>query len=57
LLKIVSPSHVLFGTDFPYRVATDQVRAIQKMKLAGAELQGIFARNAAHLLPRLKAFT
>lgn len=53
LLQIVSASHVMFGTDFPYRQATDQARAIQGMDFSRAELQGFFAKKAQHLLPRL----
>ncbi len=49
LLKFVPPEQVVFGTDFPYRHAQEQIDALRSMQL-GTALPGILAGNAQRLL-------
>ena len=55
LRKLVPPSRVVFGTDFPFRGITDQIQALDASgAFTAAELDGIHGRNAAALLPRIR---
>lgn len=53
LLKMVAPSQVLFGTDFPYVPTAMQSAALAKGGLSGDALAAIRSGNAARLIPRL----
>jgi predicted TIM-barrel fold metal-dependent hydrolase len=55
LIDLVSPSHVLFGTDFPPGGTNRAVAgALAELKLfADKDLQAIERDNAVRLLPRL----
>jgi 6-methylsalicylate decarboxylase len=54
--KLVPPSHMLFGTDFPFRGIVDQAQALNASGVfTTAELDGINRANAATLLPRLRS--
>jgi 6-methylsalicylate decarboxylase len=53
LLKMVPPSQVVFGTDFPYVPTTVQVEALEKDGLSPEALAAIHRDNAARLIPRL----
>ena len=56
--KLVPPSHILFGTDFPLGGGSGAVVAKGLMDNGGfseSELRGIERENALALLPRLKA--
>jgi 6-methylsalicylate decarboxylase len=55
LLKLVSVSQVVFGTDFPYRTAADHVKGLTSYGFSAADLQAIDRDNAVRLMPRLKA--
>jgi len=57
LLELVSPSNVLFGTDFPPGGTNQAVReAVAKLGLFNeASLRAIERDNALRLLPRIKA--
>ncbi|HEY1260407.1 MAG TPA: amidohydrolase family protein [Stellaceae bacterium] len=55
LLKMVAPSQVLFGTDFPYVPTAMQSAALDKSGLSSHALAAIRSDNAAHLIPRLAA--
>jgi predicted TIM-barrel fold metal-dependent hydrolase len=55
LLKLVSVSQVVFGTDFPYRTAGDHVKGLTGYGFSPADLQAIDRDNAVRLMPRLKA--
>ncbi len=55
LLKMVPPSQVLFGTDFPYVPTTLQAEALEKNGLSVEALGAIQRDNAARLIPRLAA--
>ena len=54
LTKIVATSQILFGTDFPYRHAGDQIDDLQKIFNAD-DLQKIGTENAQALMPRLRS--
>jgi predicted TIM-barrel fold metal-dependent hydrolase len=53
LLNFVDPSHLLFGTDFPYRGTADQVNALRRLGLPDRSLDAILAGNAERLIPRV----
>ncbi|MGH7113523.1 MAG: amidohydrolase family protein, partial [Stellaceae bacterium] len=55
LLKMVAPSQVLFGTDFPYVPTAIQSAALARGGLSGDALTAIRSGNAARLIPRLGA--
>lgn len=55
LLKMVAPSQVLFGTDFPYVPTAIQSAALAKGGLSEDALTAIRSGNAARLIPRLGA--
>jgi 6-methylsalicylate decarboxylase len=55
LLKLVPPSRVVFGTDFPYVPTALQATAIEENGLAAEALAAIQRDNAARLIPRLAA--
>jgi 6-methylsalicylate decarboxylase len=55
LLKIVSASHILFGSDFPYFTCAQNRDQLAKLGLGRAALAGINSGNAERLMPRLKA--
>ena len=53
--KLVPPSHIVFGTDFPSRGITDQAQALNASGVfTAAELDAINRGNAVALLPRLQ---
>jgi 6-methylsalicylate decarboxylase len=53
LLKMVPPSQVVFGTDFPYVPTTLQIEELEKNGLSAEVLAAIQRDNAARLIPRL----
>jgi 6-methylsalicylate decarboxylase len=55
LLKMVSISQVLYGTDYPFRNGAEVNRGIADWGFAAAEQQAIERDNALRLLPRLRA--
>jgi predicted TIM-barrel fold metal-dependent hydrolase len=57
LIELVSPSHVLFGTDFPPGGTNLAIaKALADLKLfSDRDLQAIERDNALRLLPRLNA--
>jgi predicted TIM-barrel fold metal-dependent hydrolase len=55
LLKMVPPSQVLFGTDFPYVPTGMQSAALDKSGLSAEALMAIRSGNAQRLIPRLAA--
>jgi 6-methylsalicylate decarboxylase len=54
LLKLVPPSQVTYGSDYPY-FALDQMKALEQLGLSPADLKAIGSENAIKLVPRLKA--
>jgi 6-methylsalicylate decarboxylase len=55
LMKIVAPSQVLFGTDFPFRDGAEEIGGLSAFQFPPADLRAIERDNALKLLPALKA--
>jgi predicted TIM-barrel fold metal-dependent hydrolase len=56
LTKLVQPTQILFGTDFPFLTARDTAAGLREVGLfTPTELQEIERGNAAELMPRYKA--
>jgi len=55
LMKIVTPSQVLFGTDFPFRDGAEEIDGLAAYRFSAEELRAIERDNALKLLPSLKA--
>ena len=55
LLKIVPPSQVLYGTDFPFRDGAEVISGLSKHGFSAADLRAIDRDNATRLFPKLKA--
>lgn len=53
LLRIAPVSQVLYGTDFPFRSASEHVDGLATCGFSPAELRAIERDNALRLLPRL----
>jgi 6-methylsalicylate decarboxylase len=53
LLKLTTPSRLLFGSDCPYVRIDNTVNELQQMGLGAAELRGIERDNAIALMPSL----
>ncbi|PWU09796.1 MAG: amidohydrolase [Terriglobia bacterium] len=54
LLKLVQPSQVLFGTDYPYRSSAEEIEGLAAQRFAARDLHSIERDNALKLLPQLK---
>jgi predicted TIM-barrel fold metal-dependent hydrolase len=52
LLKFVSASQVLFGSDYPYFTLEQNVGGLAEIPLTEADRRAIDRGNAARLLPR-----
>lgn len=58
LFELVTPDHVLFGSDYPFApeaTMTGSVKALQEMGLEADVLRGIERENALGILPTLAA--
>jgi 6-methylsalicylate decarboxylase len=55
LMKIVTPSQVLFGTDFPFRDGAEEIEGLSAFQFRPSDLRAIERDNALKLLPTLKA--
>jgi predicted TIM-barrel fold metal-dependent hydrolase len=55
LLRLVSTSQVVFGTDFPFVSAAATAQGLKDFGLSDGDLAAIERGNAAALLPRLRA--
>jgi predicted TIM-barrel fold metal-dependent hydrolase len=54
LLKLVPVSKITYGSDYPY-FGLDQMKDLEKLGLAAADLNAIGSDNAIKLVPRLNA--
>jgi len=55
LKKLALPSHILFGTDFPFGNGTEHVENLHASRVFNeAEMRGVERENAAQLLARLR---
>jgi predicted TIM-barrel fold metal-dependent hydrolase len=55
LTRLIPVSQIVFGTDFPYRTASDHVKGLTDYGFSASDLQAIDRDNAVRLMPRLKA--
>jgi 6-methylsalicylate decarboxylase len=55
LMKLVTVSQVLYGTDYPYRSGLEAVEGLADYKFSAADARAIDRDNAAKLLPNIKA--
>jgi predicted TIM-barrel fold metal-dependent hydrolase len=55
LRRMIPASHILFGTDFPFRGIDDQVQALGAGVFTAGELAAIAHGNPVALLPRLSS--
>ncbi len=55
LMKIVTPSQVLFGTDFPFRDGAEEIGGLTVFRFKPKDLRAIERGNALKLIPTLKA--
>ena len=53
LAKLVPPSQIVFGSDFPYRTSAEHVTGLAK-RFNGSILRGIERDNAARILPGVR---
>ena len=52
-ISVTSPSHLLYGTDFPYLTIADANSGLAEVKLSGELLRAVERDNALALFPRL----
>ena len=52
LTRLVEATQILFGTDFPYRSATETATGIRDFGFSESDLALIDRANAARLMPR-----
>ena len=55
MLKLVSPSQIVFGTDYPYITTEWNMKALRSAGISDEMIRGIESENAKALVPRLKA--
>ena len=55
LTRLIPVSQIVFGTDFPYRTASDHVKGLSDYGFSPNDLLAIDRDNAVRLMPRLKA--
>ncbi len=55
LMKLVSVSQVMFGSDFPFREASEAVEGLSDYKFGAVDQRAIERDNALKLLPGVKA--
>jgi predicted TIM-barrel fold metal-dependent hydrolase len=55
LMKVVAPSQVLFGTDFPFRDGAEEIAGLSAFQFRPGDLRAIERDNALMLLPTIKA--
>lgn len=52
---MVPETHIMFGSDFPFRSASAVVEGLNAYKFSGREMAAIERENALRLIPRLKS--
>lgn len=55
LMKMVDPSHIVFGTDYPYVTTDWNVKALHGNDFSADMIRAIETTNIAALVPRLKS--
>jgi predicted TIM-barrel fold metal-dependent hydrolase len=54
LMNLVSTTHILFGSDYPFLSATEAVKKLNRVTLPAATRAAIERGNALKLFPRLR---
>jgi 6-methylsalicylate decarboxylase len=54
LLKVAPPSQILFGTDYPFRTAAEEIRGLMAQRFPAKDLRAIERDNALRLMPKLQ---
>jgi predicted TIM-barrel fold metal-dependent hydrolase len=54
LLKVVPPSQILFGTDYPFRTSAEEIGGLAAQRFPAKDLRAIERDNALRLLPELQ---
>jgi predicted TIM-barrel fold metal-dependent hydrolase len=54
LAQLVPVSHIVYGTDFPYRTAADHTKGVSAY-FKGDDLKAVDRENALRIIPRLKS--
>ena len=52
LAKLVSTTQIMFGTDFPFRMAADHVKGLGECAFKADELKAIYRGNAIRVMPQ-----
>ncbi len=55
LTRLVPPTQILFGSDYPYRTGEDHVKGLTEFGFSPADLRAIGRGNAQRLMPRWAA--
>ena len=55
LMRVVPPTQIVFGTDYPYRLSIEHVAGLAGCGLSDEQLVAIGRGNALSLVPRLAA--
>jgi len=55
LTRLIPVSQIVFGTDYPYRTASDHVKGLADFGFSARDLLAIDRDNAVRLMPQLKA--
>jgi predicted TIM-barrel fold metal-dependent hydrolase len=52
-LKLAPPSQILFGTDYPFRTAAEEIEGLTAQHFTPRDLLAIERLNALRLMPEL----
>jgi len=55
LLELAPVSHILYGTDYPYRTAAEESEGLNARRFAPKDLLAVERDNALRILPRLRS--
>src|SRR5262252_4775622 len=54
LLKLATPQHILFGSDYPYVKTESSIEELSQVKVSAQDRVAIERQNPERLMPRLK---
>ena len=54
LTKVVDPSQILFGTDYPFRTSAEVIGGLSGQRFPAKALRAIERDNALRLMPKLQ---
>jgi predicted TIM-barrel fold metal-dependent hydrolase len=55
LKQLVGAARIVFGSDYPFRLAKDHVEGLKSCGFTDAEIAGIHRGNVEKLLPRFRS--